>query len=177
MQVAPEQGVFLTLVTRIMGARNVVEVGTFTGYSALCFARGVGEGGRVLTCDVSEEWTSVARRYWEEAGVTDRIQLVLGRAEETLRSLPVVERFDLAFIDADKTGYPVYYEEILARLRPGGVIVVDNVLWGGKVLDSAYEDADTIAIRSFNEFVAADNRVEAVMLPVADGLTLARKRV
>jgi caffeoyl-CoA O-methyltransferase len=176
MQIAPEQGAFMTLLTRAIGARRAVEVGTFTGYSALCIARGLPADGRLLCCDVSEEWTAVARRHWEKAGVTDRIELRLGPAAETLRALPAGEAFDLGFIDADKEGYPVYFEEILRRLRPGGLILVDNVLWMGRVADPAADDPHTLAIRAFNDAVARDPRVDCVMLPIADGLTLLRKR-
>ncbi len=176
MQISPEQGAFMTLLTRLMGARRVIEVGTFTGYSALALARGLTDGGVLLTCDVSEEWTAIARRYWERAGVADRIELRLGDALETLPALPTEEVYDLAFIDADKTSYGAYYEEILRRLRPGGVILVDNVLFFGLVVDESATDPDTIAIRAFNEKLADDDRVDVVMLPVADGLTLARKR-
>lgn len=176
MQIAPEQGAFLTILTRLVGARDAVEVGTFTGYSSLCIARGLPDGGRLLCCDVSEEWTAIARRAWERAGVADRIELRLGPALETLRALPDEPRFDLGFIDADKTNYAAYYEEVLRRLRPNGVILVDNVLWGGAVIDPQRDDADTNAIRAFNDMVAADDRVDTVMLPVADGLTLLRRR-
>jgi caffeoyl-CoA O-methyltransferase len=176
MQVAPEQGAFLTLLTRAIGAREAVEVGTFTGYSALAIARGLAPGGHLLCCDVSEEWTSVARRAWARAGVADRIELRIAPAAETLRALPRAERFDLAFIDADKTSYGLYYEEILARTRPGGLILVDNVLWSGSVIDPAVQDENTRAIRAFNDSVAADTRVDCVMTPISDGLTLLRKR-
>jgi caffeoyl-CoA O-methyltransferase len=178
MQVAPEQGAFMTLLVRLVGARRIVEVGTFTGYSTLCLARGLPEDGdgNVLACDVSEEWTSIGRRFWEKAGVAGRIDLRIGPALETLRALPREEVFDLAFIDADKGNYHGYYEEILERLRPGGVILVDNVLWGGSVVEDDPDDANRAAIRAFNDRVAADERVETVMLPLADGLTLARKR-
>ena len=176
MQIGPDQGQFLTLLTRLVGARRAVEVGTFTGYSALCIARGLPEDGRLLCCDVSEEWTAIARRYWERAGVAHKIELRIGPAADTLRSLPETEAIDLAFIDADKGGYPVYYEELLRRLRPGGLILVDNVLWMGRVADPNADDEATGQIRAFNDLVAADARVEAVMLPVADGLTIARKR-
>jgi caffeoyl-CoA O-methyltransferase len=176
MQVSPEQGAFMTVLARIMGARRAVEVGTFTGYSTLCTARGLAEGGRIVACDISEKWTAIARRYWERAGVADRIELRIGPALETLRALPADPPLDLAFIDADKTGYPDYYEAILERLRPGGVILVDNVLWSGSVVDAENRDADTAAIRRFNDLVAADERVDCVMLPIADGLTLLRKR-
>jgi len=176
MQIAPEQGAFMTLLARAIGARRAVEVGTFTGYSALCIARGLPEDGELLACDVSEEWTAVGRRYWERAGVAKKIELRIGPAAETLRALPREPRFDLGFIDADKPAYPIYYEEILARLRPGGLILVDNVLWLGRVADPAVEDPQTAAIRAFNSLVAADARVDCVMLPVSDGLTLLRKR-
>jgi caffeoyl-CoA O-methyltransferase len=176
MQVAPEQGAFLTLFARAIGARRAIEVGTFTGYSSLCIARGLAQGGKLVTCDVSDEWTQVARRYWEKAGVADRIELRLGPGAESLRALPKEPAFDLGFIDADKGGYPVYYEEILTRLRPGGVILVDNVLWTGRVADPSAQDEMTLAIRKFNDQVAADPRVDCVMVPIADGLTLLRKR-
>jgi caffeoyl-CoA O-methyltransferase len=176
MQVAPEQGAFLTLFTRAIGARRALEVGTFTGYSSLCIARGLAAGGRLITCDTSEEWTKIARRYWEKAGVADRIELRLGPGADSLRALPAEPAFDLGFIDADKPGYPVYYEEILARMRPGGVILVDNVLWTGRVADRSVQDDMTNAIRRFNDQVAADPRVECVMVPISDGLTLLRKR-
>jgi caffeoyl-CoA O-methyltransferase len=176
MQVSPEQGAFLTILTRLLGATNVVEVGTFTGYSALCMARGLSDGGRLLCCDVNEEWTAIARRYWEEAGVAERIDLRLAPAAETLRALPSSPQLDLAFIDADKPGYLVYYEEVLSRLRPGGAILADNVLWSGRVIDESLSDTNVEAIRAFNDTVAADDRVEAVMLPISDGLTLIRKR-
>jgi caffeoyl-CoA O-methyltransferase len=176
MQVAPEQGAFLTILTRLLGVQRAVEVGTFTGYSALCMARGLPSGGRLLCCDVNEEWTAIARRYWEEAGVAERIDLVLAPAAETLRALPSRPELDLAFIDADKPGYLVYYEEVLVRLRPGGAILADNVLWSGRVIDESQSDTNVDAIRAFNDAVAADDRVEAVMLPISDGLTLIRKR-
>jgi caffeoyl-CoA O-methyltransferase len=176
MQIAPDQGTFLRLLVAAIGARRAIEVGTFTGMSAICIARGLGAAGRLLCCDVSEEWTAIARRYWARAGVADRIELRLGPAADTLRSLPPEPAFDFGFIDADKAGYPVYYEEILKRLRPGGLITVDNVLWSGDVVLADKQDEDTQAIRRFNELVAADTRVDSVILPLADGLTLARKR-
>jgi caffeoyl-CoA O-methyltransferase len=176
MQIAAEQGAFLTLLTRIVGARFAVEVGTFTGYSALCIARGLPADGRLLCCDVSDEWTAIGRRAWESAGVADRIELRLAPGTDTLRSLPQDETIDLAFVDADKPSYAVYYEEILSRLRPNGVLLVDNVLWGGRVVKPEADDENTRAIRAFNDMVAADDRVEAVMLPIADGLTLCRKK-
>jgi len=176
MQIAPEQGAFLTLLTRRIGAKSAVEVGTFTGYSSLCIARGLPADGHLLCCDVSEEWTAVARRAWESAGVADRIELQIAPGADTLRALPDAETIDLAFIDADKPGYPVYYEEILQRMRPNGVLLVDNVLWDGRVIQADADDDNTVAIRAFNDMVKADDRVEAVILPIADGLTLCRKK-
>jgi caffeoyl-CoA O-methyltransferase len=176
MQIAPEQGAFLTILTELIGARQAVEVGTFTGYSALCIARGLPAGGHLLCCDVSEEWTSIGRRFWAEAGLSDRIELRLGPAGDTLAALPPDTSFDLAFIDADKPSYGLYYDEILPRLRPGGAILVDNVLWHGAVIDDSQTDANVEAIRAFNDRIAADDRVAAVMLPISDGLTLIRKR-
>jgi caffeoyl-CoA O-methyltransferase len=176
MQVAPEQSVFLTLITRLVGARSAIEVGTFTGLSALCIAQGLAPGGHLLCCDVSDEWTSIARRYWEEAGVADRIELRLAPAIETLRSLPRDADVDLAFIDADKGGYVGYWEEIVPRVRSGGVVLVDNTLQGGAVVDPAATADNVIAIRKFNDHAVADPRVELVLLPVSDGLTMAVKR-
>jgi caffeoyl-CoA O-methyltransferase len=176
MQIAPEQGALLTLLTKLTGARRAIEVGTFTGYSALCIARGLPEDGTLLCCDVSEDWTAIARRYWERAGVGGKIELRLSPAAETLRNLPERPDFDFAFIDADKAGYPVYYEETLKRLRTGGLIVVDNVLYLGTVIDPAVDNENTVAIRAFNDLVAHDERVDRVMLAVADGLSLLRKR-
>jgi caffeoyl-CoA O-methyltransferase len=176
MQIAPEQGAFMTMLVGLLGAREVVEVGTFTGYSALALARGLPEGGHLLCCDVSEEWTSVARRAWEAAGVADRIELRIGPAQATLEALPPGEWLDLAFLDADKGGYLGYYEQLLPRLRPGGLILADNVLQDGRVAEPAADDANTVAIRAFNDHIAADPRVDVVMLPLADGLSLIRKR-
>lgn len=178
MQVSPEQGAFLSLLTAALGVVDAVEVGTFTGYSALCIARGLAPGGRLLCCDVSEEWTATARQAWEEAGVADRIDLRIAPAIETLRALPTEPCVDLAFIDADKGGYLAYYEELVVRMRPNGLILADNVLWGGRVLDEGADEGgdDTAALRAFNRHLAADGRVEVVMLLVADGLTLARRR-
>jgi predicted O-methyltransferase YrrM len=176
MQIAPEQGALMTLLARAVGARQAVEVGTFTGYSALCVARGLAEDGRLLACDVNVEWTAIGRRHWDAAGVGHKIDLRLGPALETLRGLPREPRFDFAFIDADKINYHAYYEEILARTRPNGLVLFDNVLWFGNVLDAATADADTRALRELNDAVAADERVESVMLPIADGLTVVRKR-
>jgi len=176
MQISPDQGAFMTLLTKIVGVRFAVEVGTFTGYSSICIARGLAIGGRLLCCDVSEEWTAIARDHWDRAGVAERIDLRIAPAIETLRALPDDPPIDLAFIDADKPGYVQYYEEIVARLRPGGVVLLDNVLWSGVVADPTNTDENTVAIRAVNDRVAADDRVEAVVLPIADGLTIARKR-
>jgi caffeoyl-CoA O-methyltransferase len=176
MQVAVEQGAFLTMIARLIGARRAVEVGTFTGYSSICIARGLADGGRLLCCDVSEEWTAIARRYWTRAGLDERITLRLGPALETLRALPPTPEIDLVFIDADKPGYRSYYEELLPRVRPNGLFVFDNVLWSGSVADPVVQDDNTRALRDLADHVHADARVESVMLAVADGLLLARKR-
>jgi len=176
MQIAPEQGAFLRIVAQLIGARSAVEVGTFTGYSALCIARGLGDDGHLLCCDVSDEWTSIGRPYWERAGVADRIELRIAPAVETLRALPTDRSIDLAFIDADKPNYVNYYEELVPRVRPNGLILVDNVLWSGTVVDPKANDENVEAIRRFNDHLAADTRVEAVMIPLSDGLTLARVR-
>ena len=175
MQIAPEQSLFLTLLTRLLGVRSAVEIGTFTGLSALSIALGLAEGGRLLCCDVSEDWTAVARRAWEEAGVDDRIDLRIAPAADTLRARPREASIDLCFIDADKPGYIGYWEELVPRVRPGGVLLVDNVLWSGRVADADVTDENTEAIRRFNDHAAADDRVELVMLPVSDGLTMARR--
>lgn len=176
MQISPDQGAFLTLLARTLGVHDAVEVGTFTGYSSLSVARGLAEGGRLICCDVSEEWTSVARRYWARAGVADRIELRLGPALDTLRAMPAEPSFDLAFIDADKPGYISYWEELVPRMRPGGVLLVDNVFFHGRVVDPA-DDADNVrGIRAFNDHAAADDRVELTMLTIGDGLTFARRR-
>ena len=176
MQISPEQGALMTLLAKAIGARRALELGTFTGYSAICVARGLSEGGELVTCDLNGDWTEIARRYFEEAGVVDRIDLRLGPALETLRALPADEPFDLAFIDADKREYPDYYEECLRVLRPGGLIMLDNVLRGGSVLDDADEDPRTLATREVNERAIADERVDVAMLGVSDGITLALKR-
>jgi len=175
MQVSADEGALLTLLTKLTRARFAVEVGVFTGYSSICIARGLADGGRLLACDVSEEWTSIGRRYWERAGLADRIDLKIGPAIDTLRALPPDPPIDLAFIDADKTGYPAYYEEIVPRLRPGGLVILDNVLQGGRVIDPAYREEHHLAIRRVNDAIAADKRVESVMLPFRDGVTIARK--
>jgi caffeoyl-CoA O-methyltransferase len=174
MQIAPEQAPVLTLLARISGARHAVEVGTFTGLSSIAIARGLPADGSLICCDVSEKFTSVARRYWERAGLSDRIELRLGPAADTLRAMPAEPHIDFAFIDADKTGYPVYWAELVPRMRPGGVILVDNVLRHGRVIEPANDDDR--AIVAFNEEVMADERVDAALLPIGDGLTLARRR-
>ncbi len=174
MQIAPEQGAFMTWLTRLLGATRAIEVGTFTGYSALCIARGLPDHGHLLCCDVSDEWAAIGQKYWERAGVADRITLQLGPALETLESLPAERQFDLAFIDADKGNYARYFEQLLGLVRPGGVILVDNVLWSGRVLEPA--DADARAIDEFNILVRDDDRVETVMVPIGDGLTMLRVR-
>lgn len=179
MQISPEQGQFMALLARLIGARRCIEVGVFTGYSSLAVALALPADGSIVACDVSEEWTAVARRYWAEAGVAARIDLRLAPALETLDSLLAdggQGSFDLAFIDADKTNYLAYYERVLELLRPGGLVVVDNTLWSGRVADPAVDDEDTLALRHFNECLHRDQRVDLSLLPVGDGLTLARRR-
>lgn len=176
MQIGPDQGMLMTMLTRSISARRAVEVGTFTGYSSLCIARGLAEDGKLLCCDTSEEWTAVARRYWDRAGLQNKIELRLGPALDTLRALPQEPTVDLSFIDADKANYAHYYEELLKRTRPGGLILLDNVLWSGKVADPAESDENTVALRHVNDLIAADRRVDSVMLPVRDGITIVRKR-
>lgn len=175
---APEQGQFLALLAQLIGARKCLEVGVYTGYSTLWVALALPHDGSVLACDVSEKWTAIARRYWEEAGVADRIDLQLAPALETLDCLLAADQagsFDFAFIDADKENYPDYYERTLQLLRPGGLMVIDNTLWSGAVADTTRQDPETCAIRALNDLVHADDRVQISLLPVADGLTLARK--
>ena len=175
MQIGPDQGTLMELLARLVGARRVVEVGTFTGYSALCLARAVGPTGRVTCCDVSEQWTSIAKVYWERAGVAGRIDLRIAPALDTLRALPDDDIVDLAFIDADKTNYLAYFEELVGHVRPGGLILVDNTLWSARVLQPADDaDADTRALQAFNDAIAADRRVDSFILPIGDGLTLIR---
>lgn len=176
MQIAPEQGTLMALLAGAIGTRSAVEVGTFTGYSALCVARALPADGKMLCCDVNEQWTSVGKRYWERAGVANKITLKLAPAAATLAALPANYAIDFAFIDADKVNYRVYYEEILKRMRVNGLILIDNVLWNGAVLDAADTSDDTKAIRALNDFIPTDNRVEAVMLGVSDGLTIVRKK-
>jgi caffeoyl-CoA O-methyltransferase len=179
MQIAPEQGTFMNLLARSIDARFAVEVGTFTGYSAICVARALPSDGRMLCCDVSEEWTAIARRYWAKAGIAEKITLKLAPAIETLQALPPFDRdnpIDFAFIDADKTNYRIYYEEVLKRTRAGGLILIDNVLWNGAVIDPSIQTADTRSIRDLNDFLATDERIDMVILPISDGLTICRKR-
>ena len=176
MQIAPEQGTFLTLMTALVGASFAVEIGTFTGYSALSIARGLAPGGRLLCCDISEEWTSIGTKHWANAGVLDRIDLRIAPALDTLRSLPTDTVIDLVFIDADKPNYANYFDAVLPLVRPNGLIMVDNVLWSGNVVNAEANDENTVAIRAFNDKVAADDRVEAAMIPLSDGLTLLRVR-
>ena len=180
MQISPEQGAFMAFVVRLLGAKRTLEVGTFTGYSALVVAEALPDDGKVIACDVSEEWTQIGRPFWERAGVANKIDLHLRPAVETLDELIAdggAGAFDFAFIDADKANYDAYYERSLRLLRPGGVIGIDNVLWGGHVADTQANDEDTQAIRALNRKVAGDARVFATMLPIGDGLTLAMKRV
>jgi caffeoyl-CoA O-methyltransferase len=174
MQIAPDQAALLTLLARLVNAKRAVEVGTFTGMSALAIARGMPEDGRLVCFDISTEYTSVAERYWQRAGVAKKIDLRIGPAAERLAELPEEPIQDLAFIDADKSSYPVYWEALVPRMRPGGVLVIDNVLRGGRVV--APETADDRAIVAFNDAVSADERVDSVLLPLADGITVARKR-
>jgi caffeoyl-CoA O-methyltransferase len=176
MQIAPDEGRLLQLLARMIGTRFAIEIGTFTGYSAISIARGIADDGKLLCCDVNEEWAAIARRYFREAGLDRKIELRIAPALETLRSLPETESVDFAFVDADKQSYADYYEEILKHLRPGGLLLIDNVFWGGSVVDASDESESTLAIRSLNEHVAADQRVDAVIVPIADGLTIARKR-
>jgi caffeoyl-CoA O-methyltransferase len=176
MQIAPEQGTLMQLLVRAIGATSAVEIGTFTGYSALSVARGLGPEGRLLCCDINEEWTAIARKYWAKAGVAERIELRLAPALETLAALPKAHAFDFAFIDADKVSYRKYYDALLPRLRANGLIVFDNVLWMGQVLDTQTQSDDTRALQALNDFIARDERVQAVMLSVSDGLTIVRKR-
>jgi predicted O-methyltransferase YrrM len=179
MQISPDEGAFLQMLVRVLPARRILEVGTFTGYSSTAMALAQDADGRIVCCDVSQEWTDIAREAWVDAGVADRIELRLAPAVETLDALLADgggSSFDLAFIDADKTNYDNYYERALRLVRPGGLIAIDNVLWGGRVVDASDHDADTEAIRALNEKIAVDERVDVAMTPVADGVTLARIR-
>ena len=179
MQIAPEEGAFLAMLVRILPARRILEVGTFTGYSSTAMALAQPDDGRITCCDVSREWTDIARRAWTDAGVADRVQLHLGPAAATLDELlgaGEAGSYDLAFIDADKASYDTYYERALQLVHAGGLIAIDNVLWSGRVADPSVEDDDTKAIRALNAKIAADERVDVVMVPIADGVTLARIR-
>ena len=179
MQISPEQGQFMALIARLTGARRCLEVGVFTGYSSLAVALALPDDGRIVACDVSEEWTAIARRYWAAAGVADRIDLRLAPAIDTLDALIAAGdagTYDLAFIDADKTSYLAYYERALVLLRPGGLLMTDNTLWSGRVADPEVGDADTVALRHYNEHLHRDSRVDLSLVPIGDGLTLARKR-
>jgi predicted O-methyltransferase YrrM len=179
MQIAPEQGAFLALLVELVGAHRCIEVGTFTGYSSTAIALALPPHGLLVCCDVSEEWTALASRYWQEAGIADKIDLRIAPAAETLDKLLAdgeEATFDLAFIDADKAGYDGYYERLLRLVRPGGLIALDNTLWGGRVLSPDADDEDTRAIRALNLKLAGDERITLCLLPVADGVTLARRR-
>ena len=176
MQICPEQGALMSNLIRLMSAKRTIEVGTFTGYSTLSVALALPEEGEIITCDISEEWTALGKKKWEKAGVAHKINLRLAPAVDTLNALLAdgqENSFDFAFIDADKANYPAYYEKCLKLVRKGGVIAIDNVLWGGSVIDSDRNDEDTIAIRQLNEFIAKDKRVSVSMIPIGDGLTLA----
>jgi len=175
MQIAPEQGAFMSLLVKLIDARRILEIGTFTGYSSTAMALAMPADGRIVCCDVSEEWTDVARRAWADAGVADRVDLRLAPATETLATLDDGS-FDLAFIDADKTGYDAYYSGCLRVVRPGGLILIDNTLQDGRVADDTADDENARAIRTLNDRIAGDERVDAVLLPLADGLTLVRVR-
>ena len=176
MQIGPDEAGLLALLVRISGARDLIEVGTFTGYSSLAMASALPAGGRLLCCDVSEEWTAIARRYWRRAGVADRIELRLAPAIETLRALPAGPQFDLAFLDADKERYPDYFAELVPRLRPGGLLLADNVLWSGAVADDADQRESTAGLRRFSRLAVDDDRLETVLLPAFDGLSISRRR-
>ncbi len=179
MQIPPEQGAFLALLVELIGARRCIEVGTFTGYSSTAIALALPEDGQLICCDVSEEWTSVARKYWDEAGVAGKVDLRIAPATDTLDQLLAdgeEDAFDFAFIDADKTGYDGYYERLLRLVRPGGLIAVDNTLWGGEVINSDTDDESTRALQALNLKLSADERITLCLLPVADGVTLARRR-
>ena len=179
IQITPEQGQFMALLAKLIEAKRALEIGVYTGYSAWCVAEALDEGGNLIACDVSVEWTSIAREFREKAGVAEKIDLRIAPALETLASLEADGQggaFDFAFIDADKENYDSYFEACLRLLRSGGLIVLDNALWGGQVMDPSFQDADTIAIRNLNEKIRDDERVDASLLPVGDGVCLARKR-
>jgi predicted O-methyltransferase YrrM len=179
MQISSEQGQLMAMLVKLVNARKIIEVGTFTGYSSTVMALAMHPEGRLIACDVSEEYTQIARKFWQKAGVEQKVQLILGNAKESLKQLLEAgeqEAFDLAFIDADKTAYADYYECCLQLLRPGGLVLVDNVLWGGQVADSSNHDVDTEALRTFNAALSSDQRIDLCMVPIGDGLTVARKR-
>jgi caffeoyl-CoA O-methyltransferase len=175
MQIGDDQARFMEMLARATGARRAIEIGTFTGYSALAVAQGMGPEGRLLCCDVSEEWTAVAREFWERAGVADRIELRIAPAVETLKSLPDEETFDFAFVDADKPGYVDYFHALVPRMRVGGLLLADNTLQGGRVVDESAQDESVVAIRAFNDAVLAERRVVAALLPIGDGVTVIQK--
>ena len=178
MQIGPDQGAFMAILTAVLQPQFAVEIGTFTGYSSLAVARALPDGGRLLCCDISKEWTDIARVHWERAGISHRIDLVIAPATETLAGLPDDQQIDLAFIDADKTSYLDYYEAIVPRLSERGVILIDNTLWSGRVTQAPTDDDDndTIALRALNDHVHADPRTEAVQLTIGDGVTMVRRR-
>jgi caffeoyl-CoA O-methyltransferase len=176
MQISEEQGDFLGILARLIGAKNAIEVGTFTGYSALCVARALPEDGKLLCLDLDDDWTAVAQKHWERAGVANRIELRIGPALESLDQLEPEMTFDFAFIDADKTEYDAYYERILPRIRPNGVLLFDNMFWGGMVIEGLSDHPSAKALRELNAKLAADERIECVLLPIADGIQLCRKR-
>ena len=180
MQIAPEQGQFMALILKLMNAKRVIEIGTFTGYSSLVMAAALPEDGHIVCCDIDEHWTSIAKRYWQEAGLQHKLDLRLAPALETLNSLlesDGAESFDAAFLDADKANYDTYYERCLELIKPGGLIMLDNVLWSGRVIDDSVQDEDTVSLRAINAKLKQDERIDVSMLPLADGLTLARKRL
>jgi caffeoyl-CoA O-methyltransferase len=175
MQIGDDQARLMELLVRAMRVERAIEIGTFTGYSALAVARGLAPGGTLLCCDISDEWTSIARRFWAKAGLDDRIELRIGPALDTLRALPLEATFDFAFIDADKTGYAAYLGELVPRTRVGGLILADNTLQNGRVVDPSADDDSVVAIRAFNDLVTADARLESVLLPIGDGITAIQK--
>ncbi len=176
MLISPEQGDFLTLLAKLLNLRCAIEVGTFTGYSSICLARGLAARGRLFCFDINAEWAAIARRYWDQDGVAERIELQLGDAREKLLAWEPPELLDLAFIDADKPGYDTYYEILLPKMKPNGLFIFDNMLWGGRVIEQPLTDPDGVALDRLNQKLARDQRVESVLLPVADGLHFARKR-
>jgi caffeoyl-CoA O-methyltransferase len=178
MQIAPEQGQFMALLVELMSARRIIEIGVFTGYSSLCMASAMPDDGLIVACDLSVEWTDIAKRYWQRAGVAHKIDLRIAPAIDTLNALleTQTESYDIAFLDADKENYPIYYEQCLRLLRPGGLMIIDNVLWSGRVADPSNDEPDTLALRSFNHKLHNDPRISLSILPIADGLSLARKR-